>query len=128
MNWLVITPDIEYKLRLIHDLLSSIQCDWSDDSALPERHSLAAKLCHCVIRDLTKQRDLLELRKNQKLSVKILNIPECLNLYNKYLEALYKLSDTIDGFTPDGTQDGKYFRYDFPDGYFKMLEFFDLED
>ena len=118
MNWLVITTSTEEQLKLIYELLFSIDCDWSEGSLLFERYDLAKKLCEAVIKYLKSQQEILE--KSDRFS----NKKYCLRLYDIYLDALSRLLDTIKNYNPNGTHDGRYFRDEFPYGYRKMLEFF----
>ena len=131
MNWLVITPDISYKLELIEMLLRSIDMDFSDNSLLYERWKMAQMLCQKVEavlldRQLTIFSELEICRQNNKKS-RFTNLNKCIDLYNKYIKAIQELKETIDNFDADGTQDGRYFRDVFPEGYRDMLDFFKEE-
>ena len=112
-NTLVIMPDIEYKLELIEALVKSITMDFSDDSLLKERHELAKKLTKNTL-------DMLEERSNKDY------LASLKPLFDKYVQALKAFYETLEGFSPY-EQDGRYFRYDFPDGYWGMLEFFGID-
>ena len=120
MNWLVLTPEKEEKVKLIHELLYSIHMDWSEDSLLYDRYVLARRLCLNLSSCLRKQRDKLI------LSDKFANKKECLAEYDKYLDGLGRLYDEMNNYNPNGTHDGKFFNDDFPYGYRGMLEFFGI--
>lgn len=113
------TDSREMKIALIHELLLSIRNDFSDDSALKERHALALKLCKLSIKD--HKRLLQLMKKNPQLVSSGESIESIVDKINQ----LTLLKKTIEGFIP-GQTDGRYFRYEFPYGYLNMLEYFGL--
>lgn len=111
----------ENKIYLVYNLLYSIRLDFSKGSALKERRNLALKLCGLAAKEYEAR--VKDLKKYPDLKHYWGTYEENVDKANK----LRALEETIRGFEP-GETDGRYFRYDFPDGYEGMLEYFGLEE
>lgn len=111
----------ENQIFLIYNLLYSIRLDFSKDSALKERRDLALKLCGLAAKEYEARAKTLK------------KCPEEIPFWGTYKENMDKakklriLEKTINGFKA-GETDGRYFRYDFPEGYEGMLEYFGMEE
>lgn len=113
------TDSRQMKIAFIYELLFSIRFDFSDHSALKERHALALKLCKLSIKD--HKRLLQLMKKNPHLT----NSKESVASITNKINQLTILKKTIEGFIP-GQTDGRYFRYEFPYGYLNLLQSFGL--
>ena len=109
------------QIFLIYHLLRSIRLDFSEDSALKERRDLALKLCGLAAKEYEARAKYLKKH------------PEEIPYWGTREENLDRvkklriLEETISGFLVNET-DGRYFRYDFPEGYEGMLEYFGMKE
>lgn len=114
---------LELKIFLIYHLLLSIRMDFSEESALAERHSLALKLTELAIDECKGRAKWFE----SWLESKGISASSDADDHAAKAKKLEELKKTIEAFNPFET-DGRYFRDDFPHGYIGMLECFGMEE
>ena len=115
------TDSYEMKICLIYELMRSISCDFSEKSALKERKNLALLLTKLAVNETNRR--VKRVKKYPKEAKIYGNWAEL----REQLRSLKKLLKTIAAFNP-GHQDGRYFRDEFPSGFYGMLKAFDIEE
>ena len=109
------TDSLEMKLQFIYELLRSIPFDFGEDSALEERKDLALKFTSLAIKELNKRISVI--KKSKKKSLPLYGT---VSDNREKVAQLKILKKTIAHFTPH-KQDGRYFRDEFPYGYYNMM-------
>ncbi len=109
------TDSLEMKLQFIYELMRSIHFDFSENSALEERKDLALKFTTLAIKELNRRISVIK-RSKKKSSPLYGTVSD-----NREIIAQLKiLKKTIAHFIPHDN-DGRYFRDEFPYGYYNMM-------
>lgn len=106
---------LEMKLQFIYELMRSIHLDFSKNSALEERKDLALKFTTLAIKELNRRISVI--KKSKKKSLPLYGT---VSDNREMISQLKILKKTIAHFTPY-KQDGRYFRDEFPYGYYNMM-------
>ena len=113
--------NLETKVFLVYHLLVSIRMDFSDDSALKERHALALKLTKLAAKEYEERAEW-----TKKYPVQTSYFKDSEWNADK-ASKLRELQKEVEWFKP-GETDGRYFRDEFPHGYEGMLKYFGMEE